>query len=132
VKNLYDLWQDMPYGWRVGILVVIAVILLVGPLELILRLVAPRFACSKWVMKLPTLSKQNRLLFNAVLCSTVGIAGIIILLFHREAELGAWVAISMISLVFLGLGVTEFLYWEKCRKEIRDDERQPPQTIDPS
>jgi hypothetical protein len=103
----------------------IAVVFVLGPLDLILQRVAPMFAFLKWVMKLPTLSRQGQLLFNAIRTGSIGLGGIVILLLHPKGELSALLGISAISLVFLVLAVTEFLYWQKERKENRNGARQP-------
>ena len=127
MQRLFDILEPVPWGWRVGILVMLVVIFIIAPLDLLLKRFAPRIANAKFGPEFPVLSKNGCVLFNAILYSIVAIGGAVILLlpdWNGKHTLGALLGIAAVVLGFAIAAIFEFACWRKVRvrKESNTDD----------
>ena len=124
MKLLLDIWEATPLGWRVGILVMLVVVFIIAPLDLLLKRVAPEIANAKFGPEFPVLSKNGRVLFNAILYSIMAIGGVVILLLtigNVKTTTGARLGVSTVVFVFAILAITEFAQWRKAKTKEKSD-----------
>ena len=118
MQRLLDILEPVPLGWRVGILIMLAVVLVIAPLDLLLKRVALRIASAKFGPEIPVLSKNGRILFNAFLLSILAIGGVVILLItigNEKTTLGARLGVSAFAFVSAVLAIADFAEWRKVR-----------------
>lgn len=108
MKTLLDIWDAVPWGWRVGIFVIIAVVFITT--------IFPRSAISKFVQKIPILSERDHLLLNAILCAFIALSVVVLNILtigNPKTTVGARVSGSIIGLVFGVVAIARFQSWRK-------------------
>src|SRR5579859_2657506 len=114
-----NIWNALPLGWKVGVILLLVLILVILPLIAITKRCSPTIAAIKVGPRFPELSDSGRLLFNGVLCLIVAIGGIVVLAMtasiEREGVMKARLGIALIAVMFLIKSIISFRRWKASK-----------------